>query len=360
MSIVTIDDLPDEILSFVFEHLDPKAVPACGLVSKRFYAMATDNSLWQKFTLRDSGEPATVPDNWYSYYREEVFAWTRGEFSVIHRFAGFHQGTVRGVAYNGRLVSTAGHDSRAAVWSAATGERVAESTSVDFLWAVDMNDSNIVLGGREGQVTYADTNLQEIWKNKSVHTGPVMGLRLHGNELLTAAGDRTCKLWDVRSQTVIATFAGHEGEVNDACMDENYVFSAADDARAIQWDKRKLDIVVQYKGHSGWVKHVSVTARRVFTCGDDETFRMYDRDSGEQLSQASVGSWAFCSQVDARKAVVSTSKGQVVVFSYGGDELVARSWMSVTPDSWACSFQYRHNVMALSTNNKEALLLKLG
>ena len=51
MSTVYLDDLPDEILLKIFQHLNMKEIVYCAQMSKRIRTISHDESLWQKINL---------------------------------------------------------------------------------------------------------------------------------------------------------------------------------------------------------------------------------------------------------------------------------------------------------------------
>ena len=52
LSILQLEDLPDEILLKIFKNLEVKDILRCGQMSKRIRAISTDESLWEKINLR--------------------------------------------------------------------------------------------------------------------------------------------------------------------------------------------------------------------------------------------------------------------------------------------------------------------
>lgn len=52
------------------------------------------------------------------------------------------------------------------------------------------------------------------------HAGDVVTISLSpdGNQYVTGSVDKSCKLWDVRQQTPLATFWGHDADVNSVCV----------------------------------------------------------------------------------------------------------------------------------------------
>ena len=51
MSTVYLEDLPDEILLKIFQHLSTKEIVYCAQMSKRIRKISHDESLWQKINL---------------------------------------------------------------------------------------------------------------------------------------------------------------------------------------------------------------------------------------------------------------------------------------------------------------------
>ena len=51
LSILQLEDLPDEILLKILKNLEVKDILQCGQMSKRIRAISTDESLWEKINL---------------------------------------------------------------------------------------------------------------------------------------------------------------------------------------------------------------------------------------------------------------------------------------------------------------------
>ena len=51
LSILQLEDLPNEILMKIFKNLDVKDLLRCGQMSKRIRAISMDESLWEKINL---------------------------------------------------------------------------------------------------------------------------------------------------------------------------------------------------------------------------------------------------------------------------------------------------------------------
>ena len=51
LSILQLEDLPNEILLKIFKNLDVKDIFRCGQMSKRVRAISMDESLWEKINL---------------------------------------------------------------------------------------------------------------------------------------------------------------------------------------------------------------------------------------------------------------------------------------------------------------------
>ena len=72
------------------------------------------------------------------------------------------------------------------------------------------------------------------------HTGPVTDISFShsGDQVLTASGDATAKLWDLDANRLAADFLGHRGWVSTAAFspDERTVLTASQDGTARIWD----------------------------------------------------------------------------------------------------------------------------
>ncbi|MCP4702503.1 MAG: tetratricopeptide repeat protein [Gammaproteobacteria bacterium] len=108
-----------------------------------------------------------------------------------------------------------------------------------------------------------------------------------GTHLLTASYDKTARLWDAETGTLLHTLAGHKSWVEHAIFspDGTRVLTASPDSTARLWDVETGTLLHTLAGHKSWVEHAvfSPNGTRVFTASSDNTARLWDANSGTSL-----------------------------------------------------------------------------
>ena len=112
--------------------------------------------------------------------------------------------------------------------------------------------------------------------------------------MLTASGDQTCVLWDIKEGakdgTILNTFEGHTSDVmflsTNPCTPTQFV-SASCDMHARVWDTRTpLHSTHEYWGHDADINCVEFfhDGQTFVTGSDDGTVRLWDLRSARELA----------------------------------------------------------------------------
>ncbi|XP_073147897.1 DENN domain and WD repeat-containing protein SCD1 isoform X4 [Henckelia pumila] len=105
---------------------------------------------------------------------------------------------------------------------------------------------------------------------------------LSGERVLTAAHDGTVKMWDVRTDTCVATVGRCSGAV--VCMeydDSTGILAAGGrDTVANIWDIRAGKQMHKFLGHSKWIRSIRMVGDTLLTGSDDWTARIWSVSQG--------------------------------------------------------------------------------
>ncbi|MCY1060546.1 protein kinase [Nannocystis sp. SCPEA4] len=184
--------------------------------------------------------------------------------------------------------------------------RRAVTSSTDTVWIIDLaSGARVPLRGHEGEVrhaafdrsglrviTAADDRTARIWTLGGT-AAPVL-LRGHegavhyaafspdGTLAVTASWDATARVWDTISGEPLLVLAGHDKPLRSAefSNDGTRIVTASDDRTARIWQvDGPSDAVILY-GHEGPVLHAVFNAddRRVATGGSDGTARVWEAE----------------------------------------------------------------------------------
>jgi len=147
-----------------------------------------------------------------------------------------------------------------------------------------------------------------------------------GKQLLSASGDKTCRLWDIESKSLISEFPmgsqvddqqvsclwqgphlitvslsgfityldvnnplkplrvikGHNKPITVMCLNEerNMIFTGSHDGWVTHWDvKTGFNDRVSGAGHGNQINRMKVAGEKLYTCGIDDTLKIVDLDT---------------------------------------------------------------------------------
>lgn len=199
------------------------------------------------------------------------------------RYVG-HQGSVNSIKFHPfqDLVVTGSGDWTAHVWNASalpdsnlrmhSSEESAESSDDGGEAAGDAGGSGllrgyavslplVILSGHQGVVSSAD------WM-------------AGGEQVVTASWDRTAAIWDVTTQTMIHSLAGHDTELTGAaCHPVNrLVVTSSKDSTFRLWDFREaIHSVSVFQGHTEAVTCAAFSrSEHIISGSDDRTVKVWD------------------------------------------------------------------------------------
>lgn len=248
-------------------------------------------------------------------------------------------------------------------------------------------------GGFDGKIFLYDGKDSDLKGELSGHTGGVYGLAWDGSskKILSASGDKTCKVWDVANMCCLATFKmgdgvedqqvgclwsgshlvsvslsgfinflnlddpskprmtvkGHNKPITAMVLSTNKktIYTGASDGSIISWDSETgRNERIEGAGHGVQVNGmVTGSGTNIFTIGFDDTLRSLDTVSG-QYNGAAVSLSAQPRAIDySSDCVYLVTLNSIVVMKGGSVE----NEMSVEYEPTCCSYSSKHQHLAV-------------
>ncbi|KAK0587053.1 hypothetical protein LWI29_016603 [Acer saccharum] len=149
--------------------------------------------------------------------------------------------------------------------------------------AISSDRGKVVSGSDDQSVIVWDKQTSQLLEELKGHDAQVSCVRmLSGERVLTASHDGTVKMWDVRTDTCVATVGRCSSAV--LCMeydDSTGILAAGGrDAIANIWDIRAGKQMHKFLGHTKWIRSIRMDRDTVITGSDDWTARMWSISRG--------------------------------------------------------------------------------
>ena len=162
-------------------------------------------------------------------------------------------------------------------------------------WSPD--DTMLAWGGLDNICTIAESDNPENRRELRGHEGYVSCTRFttDGN-VLTASGDGTCVLWDIKRSVAAARFTDHAGDVLGVApspLSPAVFASCSTDETARVWDARDPRKATHvFGGHEGDVNVVRFmpSGHTIGTGGEDGTVKVWDLRSYSRINEMATSS----------------------------------------------------------------------
>ncbi|PIA39685.1 hypothetical protein AQUCO_02600255v1 [Aquilegia coerulea] len=149
--------------------------------------------------------------------------------------------------------------------------------------AISSDRGKVVSGSDDQSVLVWDKQTSQLLEELKGHDAQVSCVRmLSGERVLTSSHDGSVKMWDVRTDTCVATVGRCSSAV--LCMeydDSTGILAAAGrDAVANIWDIRAGRQMHKLLGHTKWIRSIRMVGDTIVTGSDDWTARMWSASRG--------------------------------------------------------------------------------
>ncbi len=163
------------------------------------------------------------------------------------------------------------------------------------------------------------------------HSQPVNGVAVvpDGRHAISASGDHSLAVWNLRNQTRASRLTGHTASVNAVAVtsDGEYAISASDDQTLKVWRWADGENVLTLHGHSAPVLAVAVTphGRQVVSASADHTVRVWDLNSRRVMASFVGDSPMYACAVtpDGATVIAGEESGRVHFLRLEGCDLIA-------------------------------------
>ncbi len=204
-----------------------------------------------------------------------------------------HSGGVYAVTFSpdGQFAFSGGDDAQIIQWNVADGAQVNVFEGAESrIRSLSVNPDNTLLAAGE------TNNLARIWdiatqeqRYELAHNGVVYHVvfSADGARLLTSSEDRSIRIWDTNTFTLMSRLDGHNRDVFDAefSPDGSLIASASLDGTIRVWDVARSAEIQLLSGHQGGVTTIefSPDGRTLFSGGVDGTVRVWSLKTPQEI-----------------------------------------------------------------------------
>jgi WD40 repeat protein len=202
-----------------------------------------------------------------------IKVWNLETRQVVQSLCG-HSQSVLGLHFEGAYIASCSRDSTARVW------KLCESSEPkDALTSVDE-----VQGGEECSNSFPTFVSMHILRG---HRAAVNSVHFRDNVVATASGDRTVRLWNLKTGTLLRTISAHSRGIACVNLIKKLVVTGSSDhvIKIISLDTGEE--VRTLKAHTGLVRTIQTDNTKIISGSYDQTIRIWDINTGEMLQELS-------------------------------------------------------------------------
>ena len=194
-----------------------------------------------------------------------------------------------GFSPDGKRLATADGVGRVRIWELGTPRLVRTIEATQPVCGVAWSpDGTLVGAGQYGAYNFSSFAARVwdvrtgrlVFRTKGLEAGAVLRFSRDGRYLVTPTSSGTAEIWEIASQRLVATLAGHSGQVVAVAYspDDRLVATGATDGTARVWSARSGKQILVLRGHNATVHAIQFTpdSRKLVTAGEDGTARVWN------------------------------------------------------------------------------------
>lgn len=229
-----------------------------------------------------------------------------------------HTGGINSASFSpdGRRIVTASEDGTAKIWDAESLELLG---TLEEQSGVFNSEGNKIFNESDHTPMFIYDFTRTL--NRQIRSVKSAAFSQDGSRIVTASSN-TASIWNAISFSLVGTLNdGHSDQVNSAAFspDGGKIVTASNDKTAKIWDANSFSLLYELRGHTDSVRSAAFSpdGRRIVTASNDHTAKIWDANSFSMLGtleghESSVNSAAF--SPDGKRIVTASGDHTVKVW----------------------------------------------
>lgn len=194
---------------------------------------------------------------------KSVIVWKFSTGQKIHQIEKAHMDSVLNLKFDQRYLVTCSKDRTVKVWNRRdllpndkNYPRICRGSGATYpSYIIDLNEVEpSMLEAGIAHEHYKALQPYTLLMTVEGHGAAVNAMQLHGDEIVTASGDRMIKVWNIRTGTCSKTLMGHEKGIACVEFDSRRIISGSNDNTVRIYDHVSGAEVACLRGHSNLVR----------------------------------------------------------------------------------------------------------
>lgn len=261
-----------------------------------------------------------------------------------------HAGQINSLAFSfdGTMLATGSFDGSARIWDIESHEEIG---------CLDHGPGGVSCDPTFSAQATTDSFAQ------SVDVGVVNSVAFSSDDklLVTGSGDRTARIWDIKTGEEIRKFSGHQDRINSIAIstDGKRIATASWDRTVRLWDVATGAEIARLDGHQGSVTAVAFSkgGTRLATGSEDDTARLWDVTRDMEIHrfvghEAPVSSVAF--SFDGALIATGSDDGTARIWQARGDNIGEQIESLSIPNNWVTSVAFSPDKIHLGIGSSDS------